>query len=149
MTEEQVRRLVAGVQNGEEEAGQGLVELLKPLVTAFAARLAPPAEREDLFQVGVIGLLKAAARFDLKSSTRFTTFAVSWIQGEIKQYRRSHLGPIKISRQLRRQWIRLAKGGHLSHHLGRAGLPERPRPAIHRRDRADYGGGLAGSPPFG
>ncbi len=121
MMEEQVRALVAGVGRGDEEAGRDLVKLLKPLVMAFAVRLAPPGEREDLYQVGLIGLLKAAARFDAQAPTKFTTFAVSWIQGEIKQHRRSHLGPVKVSRRLREQWLRMERERTaLSHRLGRS-----------------------------
>lgn len=121
MNGEQIRALVTRVQWGEEGAGKELVELLSPLVMAFAARLAPPFEREDLYQVGIIGLLKAAARFDVNSPTLFTTYAVYWIQGEIKQYRRSHLGPIKVSRRLREQWLTVERHRLiLSQQLGRS-----------------------------
>ncbi|NMA92825.1 MAG: sigma-70 family RNA polymerase sigma factor [Firmicutes bacterium] len=121
MAAKKIRELVIRLQRGEKEAGGELVTLLTPLVRAFAARLAPPSEREDLYQVGIIGLLKAADRFDPGSPTRFTTYAVPWIQGEIKQYRRSHLGPVKVSRRLREQWLTLERQRQkLSQRLGRS-----------------------------
>lgn len=120
MPEQQVKALVALAQKGEEDARNELVKLLTPLVMAFAVRLAPPNEREDFYQVGIIGLLKAVARFDLKFSARFTTYAVPWIQGEMKQYRRSRFSPVKISRCLWEQWLILEKHRcQLTHQLGR------------------------------
>ncbi|HHX86845.1 MAG TPA: sigma-70 family RNA polymerase sigma factor, partial [Firmicutes bacterium] len=121
MTEQQIRTLVTLVQKGEVDAKSELVKLLSPLVMAFVVRLAPRNEREDLYQVGIIGLLKAAARFDLKSSARFTTYAVPWIQGEMKQYRRTRFSPVKISRCLWEQWLLLEKHRcRLTNQLGRA-----------------------------
>ena len=41
---------------------------------------------EDLFQVGVIGLMKAYKNFDLKFNTKFSTYAYQYIYGEIYKY---------------------------------------------------------------
>ena len=43
-------------------------------------------DMEDLFQVGVIGLLKAYQKYDKGFNTKFTTYAYSYIYGEIYQY---------------------------------------------------------------
>ena len=45
-------------------------------------------DEEDLFQVGCIGLLKAVDRFDPARGTRFSTYAVPLILGEIQRYLR-------------------------------------------------------------
>lgn len=41
---------------------------------------------EDLFQVGVIGLIKAYKNYNPKYNTKFTTYAYQYIYGEIYQY---------------------------------------------------------------
>ena len=41
---------------------------------------------EDLFQVGVIGLIKAYNNYDQNFNTKFTTYAYRYIFGEIYQY---------------------------------------------------------------
>ncbi len=41
---------------------------------------------EDLFQVGVIGLMKAYENYDNSFNTKFTTYAYQYIYGEIYQY---------------------------------------------------------------
>ncbi|MBQ8891374.1 MAG: sigma-70 family RNA polymerase sigma factor [Bacilli bacterium] len=43
-------------------------------------------ELDDLFQVGVIGLMKARENFNEKFNTKFTTYAYQYIYGEIYQY---------------------------------------------------------------
>ena len=43
-------------------------------------------ELDDLFQVGVIGLMKAKENYDVKFNTKFTTYAYQYIYGEIYQY---------------------------------------------------------------
>lgn len=51
-------------------------------------------------QIGFIGLLKAAERFDTGFDVMFSTYAVPMIMGEIKRYIRDD-GRIKVSRQLK------------------------------------------------
>ena len=57
-------------------------------------------EKEDLFQIGVIGLLKAIDKFDLSYDVKFSTYAVPMISGEIKRFLRDD-GMIKVSRSLK------------------------------------------------
>ncbi len=103
------RLLVARVQAGDQKAQAELVECLTPLVRAFATRLAGPGERDDLFQAGMIGLLKAARRYNCNRETRFTTYAVPWIQGEIRAYRRLYRPGITVSRSDWDKWRALDK----------------------------------------
>jgi RNA polymerase sigma-B factor len=53
---------------------------------------------EDLFQIGYIGLLKAAERYIPDSGNAFSSFAVPYIQGEIQHYLRDQWQAIKIPR---------------------------------------------------
>ncbi len=53
---------------------------------------------EDLFQIGYIGLLKAADRFDPTTGNAFSSFAIPYIQGEIQHFLRDQWQLIKIPR---------------------------------------------------
>ena len=55
---------------------------------------------DDIFQVGVIGLLKALDNFNLDLNVQFSTYAVPMILGEIKRYLRD-LSSVRITRSLR------------------------------------------------
>ncbi|MFV0394224.1 MAG: sigma-70 family RNA polymerase sigma factor [Coprobacillaceae bacterium] len=55
---------------------------------------------EDLFQVGMIGLIKAIENFNTSFDLRFSTYAVPLILGEMKRYLRDN-SQIKISRTIR------------------------------------------------
>jgi RNA polymerase sporulation-specific sigma factor len=104
MNEELLRGLLRRFQNGDGEAGGELVARMSPLVSAMAGRAAyGPSETEDCFQVGMIGLLKAARRFNLQAPVKFVTYAVTWIKGEIRTYRRNYQYPLKVSRTLQEQ----------------------------------------------
>ncbi len=72
------------------------------LVRSLVHRLWKGREEEDLFQVGVIGLIKAAKRYDPARGVNFSTYAVPVIIGEIKGYLRED-SLIKTSRDLKRK----------------------------------------------
>ena len=55
---------------------------------------------DDLFQVGVIGLIKAIDNFDLSYNLKLSTYAVPLILGEIKRYIRDN-SSIRISRSIK------------------------------------------------
>lgn len=55
---------------------------------------------DDLFQVGIIGLIKAIDNFDTSLDLRFSTYAVPLIIGEVKRYLRDN-SPLRIPRSLR------------------------------------------------
>lgn len=59
--------------------------LVKSLALRFTGR---GADYEDLVQLGTIGMLKAARNFDFSQNTRFSTYAVPLILGEIKRFLR-------------------------------------------------------------
>lgn len=93
--------LISMLQNGDKEAEEKLVAKNAGLVHSIAVRfLQSGKEYEDLYQIGCIGLLKAARRFDLSLDIMFSTYAVHIITGEIKRYIRDD-GPIKVSRSLK------------------------------------------------
>ena len=53
---------------------------------------------EDLFQLGYIGLLKAADRFDANTGNAFSSFAIPYIQGEIQHFLRDQWQSVKPPR---------------------------------------------------
>lgn len=55
--------------------------------------------KEDLFQVGCIGLINAYKRYDESYNTKFSTYAYPYILGEISSYVKRDKG-IKVSREI-------------------------------------------------
>lgn len=55
--------------------------------------------KEDLFQVGCIGLINAYNNYDSNTNAKFSTYAYSYILGEMKKLVREDKG-IKISRNI-------------------------------------------------
>ncbi|MCI8608212.1 MAG: sigma-70 family RNA polymerase sigma factor [Firmicutes bacterium] len=72
------------------------------LVKSVAIRLARAygEDLEDLIQIGYIGLIKAAQRFEPERGLQFSTYAVPMITGEIRSQLRDQ-GAIKMSRSLK------------------------------------------------
>jgi RNA polymerase sigma-B factor len=98
------------------------VQLYLPLVEAFANRYrVHGAERDDLVQVGSIGLLNAIERFDPKRGDEFAAFAVPTIAGEIKRHLRDRSKTVRLPRQLEEASARLpAVREQMTARLGRA-----------------------------
>lgn len=67
---------------------------------------------EDLFQIGAIGLVKAAKAFDQSKNIKFSTYAVTKIIGEIKTYLRDN-GEIKVPRRVKEQKFKIEKAHSL------------------------------------
>ena len=96
-TMELVRRAQEGDKGARDAAVMGNLRLVLAVVQRFAARGEP---MDDLFQVGVIGLLKAIQNFDIKQEVRFSTYGVPMIVGEIRRYLRDG-SRVKVSRSMR------------------------------------------------
>lgn len=88
------------IRKGDPEAREQVFNANTGLVWSCIRRYSGLMEKEDLFQLGAIGLLKAIDRFDPKYGTAFSTYAVPLILGEIRRYLRDN-GAVKISRRLR------------------------------------------------
>ena len=93
--------LITRAQAGDREAMARLVTENTGLIWAVAKRYyGRGVEPEDLFQLGSLGFLKAAAGFDPAFGTRFSTYAVPKIAGEIRRFLRDD-GTVKVSRSLK------------------------------------------------
>ncbi|CEP45417.1 RNA polymerase sporulation sigma factor SigF [Paraclostridium sordellii] len=101
LSHEETLNLIHLVQNGDEKAKEILIESNLGLVRSVVSKfLNIGYERDDLFQLGSIGLIKAIYKFDPKFNVKFSTYAVPMILGEIKRYLRDD-GMIKVSRSLK------------------------------------------------
>ena len=65
-------------------------------------------DREELFQIGCIGLMKAVDHFDVSLQLAFSTYAVPMITGEIRRFLRDD-GMVKVSRTLKEQGYRISR----------------------------------------
>ena len=74
-------------RKGDPEARERVFKANTGLIGACIRRYAGLIDKEDLFQIGAIGLLKAIDRFDPKFGTAFSTYAVpsSWGNQEVPQ----------------------------------------------------------------
>ena len=107
-------------QQGDKQAREQLITENTGLVWSMVRRfLGRGCEAEDLFQIGIIGLIKAIDKFDVTYDVKFSTYAVPMITGEIKRFLRDD-GMIKVSRTLKENHMKLrAAGERLSVQLGR------------------------------
>lgn len=105
MTENAV--LIKRAQAGEKESREVLIEQNLGLVHHIVKRfLNRGYEAEDLFQIGVIGLIKAIDKFNTSFEVKFSTYAVPLIAGEIKRFIRDD-GMVKVSRTLKENGIKI------------------------------------------
>ncbi len=80
---------------------EALVERHTPLVRSIVRRyIGCGVEPDDLFQLGVIGLIKAIDNFDARRGVQFSTYAVPKIAGEIRRFLRDD-GAVRVSRTVR------------------------------------------------
>ena len=99
--------LIEHMQAGEKEVREVLIEQNLGLVHHIVKRfLNRGYDTEDLFQIGVIGLIKAIDKFDPSFDVKFSTYAVPLIAGEIKRFLRDD-GMVKVSRTLKENGSRV------------------------------------------
>ena len=114
------------VREGDSEALECLVDQNLGLVKKIALRfIGRGAEYEDLVQIGVIGMIKAARSFDFEYGTAFSTYAVPLIMGEIRRFLRDD-GPIKVGRAVKQRGreIMKARESFISEHCREARISE-------------------------
>lgn len=93
--------LIRQAKEGNKKAQEILVEENTGLIWSVVKRFQGRGyDKEDLFQIGSIGLLKCIDNFDLERKVKFSTYAVPLIMGEIKRFLRDD-GLVKVSRSLK------------------------------------------------
>lgn len=105
LSEDKKRQLLEIIRSGtpaqrkaaRDEMINGNLRLVLSVIQRFNGRGENP---DDLFQVGVIGLMKAIDNFDPKLDVRFSTYGVPMIIGEIRRYLRDN-NAVRVSRSMR------------------------------------------------
>ena len=101
LSEKEKIELLKRTQNGDKNARDKLIFGNLRLVLSVVQRFSNRSENmDDLFQVGVIGLIKAIDNFNLDLNVKFSTYAVPMCIGEIRRYLRDD-NPLRVSRSLR------------------------------------------------
>lgn len=98
-TKELFKKYQAGDESAKEELINGNLKLVLSILKRFNK---DKYNMDDLFQVGVIGLIKAIDNFDLSYDLKLSTYACPLIIGEIKRYIRDNT-PIRVSRSIKDQ----------------------------------------------
>ncbi len=104
---DEVSVLIAKSQSGDKAAREELIRknlgLVHHIVRRFQGR---GYDTEDLFQIGVIGLIKSIDKFNLQLEVKFSTYAVPMITGEIKRFLRDD-GIVKVSRTTKENGLKV------------------------------------------
>ncbi|MCS1352135.1 RNA polymerase sigma factor SigB [Mechercharimyces sp. CAU 1602] len=103
LTKESIKEKIVRYQE-EEDPGlqEELVKHYQGLVSNMAAKFSRGAEPyEDLYQVGMIGLLAALKRFDTTYGHTFESFAIPTIVGEIKRHMRDKTWSVHVPRRIK------------------------------------------------
>ena len=96
-----MNELIERAQNGDEEAMTKIINENVGLVWTVVKRFYNRGyDKEDLFQIGCLGFIKAIKRFNLEFENKLSTYAVTMIIGEIKRFLRDD-GRVKVSRSLK------------------------------------------------
>ena len=97
----ETRSLLEKTRAGDRDAREKLISGNLRLVLSVVQKFANRGENmDDLFQVGVIGLIKAVDCFDLSQNVQFSTYGVPMIAGELRRFLRDH-SAVRVSRSMR------------------------------------------------
>lgn len=93
--------LMDKIKKGDLKAREDFVMYNMRLVLSIVQRFsANKNNADDMFQVGVIGLIKSIDNFDTSVGVKFSTYAVPMIIGEIRKYIRD-TSSMKVTRSIR------------------------------------------------
>src|SRR4051794_16373874 len=108
--------------HGDLAARRELVERFLPLARDLALRYAYTDEPlDDLVQVASLGLLKAIDRYEPGRGTKFTSYAVPTILGELKRHFRDKGWALHVPRDLQERALSVSRASEkLSARLGRS-----------------------------
>lgn len=76
-----------------------LIVNYEKLVYSIISKYSNETNKDDLFQVGMIGILNASKKYNEKCGVKFTSFAYKYILGEVLKYLREDKN-IRLSRDI-------------------------------------------------
>lgn len=101
LTAARSEELLALIEKGDVAAKELFLRANMRLVLSVVGRFSASQENaDDLFQAGMVGMMKALNNFDRSLGMRFSTYAVPMIIGEIRRSLRDRTG-IKVPRSMR------------------------------------------------
>lgn len=99
--QEETLELIKKAQAGDEQAKETLVNENSPLIKSVIRWFKDKGvEKDDLYQLGCMGFLKAINNFDCSFNVKFSTYVVPMVVGEIKRFMRDD-GSVKVSRAIK------------------------------------------------
>lgn len=112
--------LINQAHKGDKDAREKLISDNMGLVWSIVRRFEHRGhEKEELFQIGCIGLMKAIDKFETSYEVKLSTYAVPMIMGEIKRFLRDS-SMMKVSRSLKENGWKVKKASDmLSQKYGR------------------------------
>lgn len=100
-TNVELTQLMQEIKSGSEESREKFIIYNMRLVLSIVQRFSnSKCNADDIFQVGIIGLIKSIDNFDTSIGVKFSTYAVPMIIGEIRKYLRDS-SSMKITRSIR------------------------------------------------
>lgn len=98
---EKLNSLMKEIKNGNTSARETFIIYNMRLVLSIVQRFSINKNNaDDIFQVGVIGLIKSIDNFDLSVGVKFSTYAVPMIIGEIRKFLRDS-SSMRVTRSIR------------------------------------------------
>ncbi len=98
LSNKETTKLFEDLKNGDTSAKEKLINGNLRLVLSILKKFNNSKyNMDDLFQVGVIGLIKAIDNFDVSLGLRLSTYAVPLISGEVRRYIRDNTS-MRVSR---------------------------------------------------
>ncbi len=121
-----MRLITAYRENGDRRAIERLLKLHGRILNHIVRRYSSSSNEpyEDLMQVGYVGLLKAVNGYKIDSDAKFSSYAYSMIDGELRHHFRD-TSLMKRPRWARSLYARISEATTaLTAELGRPPLPE-------------------------
>jgi RNA polymerase sigma factor (sigma-70 family) len=105
------RDLIAGTEAGDRNATEQLVEAFLPAIdgVAYLYRSFGSLDRTELRQEGVVGLLRAAKRYDQTFGTPFWAYASWWVRQAMQQLVAELTGPVVLSDRAARHLVHVKR----------------------------------------
>jgi RNA polymerase primary sigma factor len=105
------RHLLAGTEAGERAATEELVTAFMPAIDGVANlyRSFRSLERQELQQEGVVGLLRAARRYDQSYETPFWAYASWWVRQAMQQLVAELTSPVVLSDRAARSLVQMKR----------------------------------------
>lgn len=105
------RHLLALTEAGDRAATEELVTAFMPAINGVANlyRSFRSLERQELQQEGVVGLLRAARRYDSRHETPFWAYASWWVRQAMQQLVSELTSPLVLSDRATRNLVRMKR----------------------------------------